>query len=309
MRVFDVVIVGGGPAGLSAALLLGRARRRVLVVDAGRPRNRYSHAMHGFLSRDGADPADLLRLAREQLRPYRTVEFRQSEVTDAVRLETSFRVTLAGGGTCESRLLLLATGVEDEWPRIEGAEPLYGSSIHHCPYCDGWEVRDQPLAAYGHGRAGYGLALELLGWSDDVVLCTDGPARLDARNLDRLARLGIALHEERIARVEGRAGVLKRIVFATGEALPRRALFFMTSQRQRSDLAARLGCDFTRRGSIRSDREHCTSIPGLYVAGDADRNVQLVIIAAAEGARAAFAMNTVLLREDLRERERRSLHD
>jgi thioredoxin reductase len=225
---FDAVVVGAGPAGLSAALILGRCRRRVLVCDAGHSRNAVSHALHGFLTRDGIEPAELRRVGREQLRRYPTVEVRDIEVVDAKCEDHGFVVTLINGTALSCRKLLLATGVSDQLPRIEGFQTFYGRSVFHCPYCDGWEVRDQPLAIYGSGEHGTGLALELTAWSADLVLCTDGAPRLDRRDVDRLACHGIGLREDPIARLEGRDGVLERIVFTTGDALERRAMFFST---------------------------------------------------------------------------------
>ena len=307
MDSFDAVIVGAGPAGLNAALILGRCRRRVLVCDAGHPRNAVSHALHGFLTRDGVEPAELRGVGREQLRHYPTVEVRDIEVADATCADKGFAVTLRDGTTVSCRKLLLATGVTDRLPRIDGFHAFYGVSVFHCPYCDGWEVRDQPIAIYGSGEHGSGLALELTGWSADLVLCTDGPAQLDKRAVDRLTCHGIGLREERITRLEGRDGILERIVFTNGDALERRAMFFSTGEHQGSDLAPRLGCAFTDKGAVQTGEYEATDIPGLYVAGDASRLVQLAIVAAAEGAEAAFAMNAAMLKEDLAERERARL--
>src|SRR3954469_16388685 len=240
--MYDVIIVGAGPAGLSAALLLGRSRRRVLVCDSGKPRNGASQAMHGYLTRDGIAPREFLGIARDQLKEYDCVELRDVEVTAAeCQRDSRFHVTLASGEELRSRKLLIATGVVDNVPAIPGFLDLFGSSVFHCPYCDGWEVRDQPLAIYGRGARGVGLALELTAWSRDLVLCTDGPSEVDAESLGRLERNGIRVREECIASLEGDEGVLQRIVFKQGEPLDRRALFFTTGQYQRSDLLMRLG--------------------------------------------------------------------
>ncbi|HEV7473931.1 MAG TPA: NAD(P)/FAD-dependent oxidoreductase [Pyrinomonadaceae bacterium] len=297
--MFDVIIVGAGPAGLSAALVLGRCRRRVLICDAGHPRNAASNHLHGFLTRDGIQPAEFLRSGREQLRPYETVELRPDTVTDASKTASGFEVVLENGERIHCRKLLLATGVVDDIPEIAGLEALYGTSVFHCPYCDGWEMREQPLAVYGQGENGAGLALELTLWSSKLVLCTDGPARLASKERQRLAHHNIAIREEKIARLEGDAGVLQQIVFANGETLATRGLFFSTGQRQGSDLAAKLGCEFTEQGCVRTGDYEITNIPGLYVAGDASRFVQFVIVAASEGAQAAVAINKELLQEDL----------
>jgi thioredoxin reductase len=296
--MYDVIIIGAGPAGLSAALLLGRSRRRVLVCDTGRPRNAASHAMHGFLSRDGMPPREFLRIAREQLRPYDTVELRDIEVTAAECKDSRFNVTLADGSSLDSRKLLIATGVVDNLPEIPGFRELYGTSVFHCPYCDGWEVRDQPLAIYGRGARGSGLSLELTGWSRDLVLCTDGPSDLEPDVRARLERHGIRIREERVDRLEG-DGRLERIVFAAGPPLERTAIFFTTGQTQQSQLAIHLGCELNEKGTVRTGKYEATHLAGLYVAGDASRAVQWVVVAAAEGAEAAFDINTALLKEDL----------
>jgi thioredoxin reductase len=297
----DVIIVGAGPAGLSAALMLGRCRRSVIVFDSGKPRNAASRALHGFLTRDGTPPFDFLQMARAELRQYGTVEIRNGYVAAAECLEDRrFSVTLRSGERFRARKLLLATGVVDNLPEIPGFRELYGLSVFHCPYCDGWEVRDVPLAIYGKGERGLGLSLEMTAWSGDLVLCTDGPPELGADSLERLARNGIQVREQRVVRLEGDQGQLERITFAQGEPLARRALFFTTGQYQRSDLLSHLGCEFTEKGTVRTGKYETTHLPGLFVAGDASRAVQWVVVAAAEGAEAAFAINTDLIKEDLR---------
>ena len=297
--MYDVVIVGAGPAGLSAALMLGRCRRRVLICDTGRPRNRASQGLHGYLTRDGIAPRDFLALARADLRQYDSIELRDVEATDAVCRDSRFEVTLATGERLGSRKLLLATGVIDELPDIEGFDDLYGRSVFHCPYCDAWELRDRPLAIYGRGARGLGLSLELTAWSRDLVLCTDGPAELDANDLSRLSRNSILVRQERVARLERAGGVLRRVVFEGGGWIDRRALFFTTGQSQRSHLLTRLGCELDEKGTVRTGKYETTHLPGLFVAGDASRAVQWAIVAAAEGAEAAFAINTDLTKEDL----------
>ncbi len=297
--MYDAIIVGGGPAGLSAALLLGRCRRRVLVCDGGRPRNARSHALHGLITRDGIEPAELLRLGREQLRKYPTVELRDVEVMDAARVEQFFEITLRDGTRHACRKLLFATGVDDEVPQVEGLDALYGRSVFHCPYCDGFEFSDQPVAVYGKGTHGQGLALGLTAWTRDLVLCTDGPSELAEADLRRLSQNGIEVRAEPIARLEGTDGMLARIVFQSGVSIARSAMFFSTGEHQRSTLPAKLGCVVEAKGDVWTGSYEVTTVPGVYVAGDASRHVQLVVVAAAEGAEAAFAINSALLKEDL----------
>ena len=300
MRV-DVVIVGAGPAGLSAALMLGRCRRSVIVFDSGRPRNAASNGLHGYLTRDGIKPAEFLRLARTELEQYRTVRLRDEEVMEAECVPgKGFVVALGSGERVESRKLLLATGVVDNLPDIPGFRELYGRSVFHCPYCDGWELCDLPMAIYGRGARGYGLALELTAWSRDLILCSDGPPEIDGDGLARLERNGIKVREDRVSRLDGSGGVLSQVVFASGPPLDCRALFFTTGQYQRSDLLERLGCEFNDKGTVRTGKYETTHLPGLFVAGDASRAVQWVVVAASEGAEAAFAINSDLLKEDLK---------
>lgn len=295
---YDAIIVGGGPAGLSAALILGRCRRRVLVCDAGSPRNAASHALHGFLTRDGTAPLPLLRIGKRQLAPY-GVELRKTEVVAASRKAGRFIVQLKNGTELTCRRLVLATGVVDRLPRVEGLQELYGRSVFHCPYCDGWEVRGKPLAVYGWNKGAVGLALSLKTWSEDVVLCTDGHARLTAEQKAKLSRNHIRVRKEPVRRLEARRGVLRRIVFSRGRPISCRALFFATGQYQRSALAKGLGCEFNRKGTVKTNRFEETAVRGLYCVGDASEDVQLVIVAAAEGAKAAFAVNKGLQKEDL----------
>jgi thioredoxin reductase len=296
---YDCIVVGAGPAGLSAALMLGRCRRTVLVCDVGHPRNVRSAGLHNYLTRDGIKPAELLQLGRAELGRYLSVEFREVEVLDATRSSDGFRVVCADGRQLSCRKLLLATGVVDELPEIEGLEALYGTSVHHCPYCDGWEWRDQPVGIYGRGEDGLALALGLTAWTEDLVLCTDGPSGLSPENLEQLSGEGIEIREERLARLEGSDGHLERVIFQNGDSLPRRALFVCAGQHQRSALARKLGCRFTEKGTVATGSCEATEVPGLYVAGDSSREPQFAIVAAAEGTEAGMAINKALLKDDL----------
>ena len=280
--------------------MLGRCRRQVLLCDWGSHRNARSRAIHGYLTRDGTAPAEFLRLARAELDRYPTVEVRPALVTDARIVSGGFRVTLEGGPTLGTHKLLLATGVADELPEIEGLDPLYGTSVHHCPYCDAWEWSDQPIAAYGSGDAASGLALALTAWSADVVLFTDGPAEIGETYRDHLAEAGVPLCETPILRLEGRDGLLERVVLVDGTAVPRRALFVAAGQRQRSRLAEDLGCQFNHRGTVDTGSCEATNVPGLYVAGDASKEAQFVIVAAAEGSEAGMAIHKALIAAGIR---------
>jgi thioredoxin reductase len=296
--MFDVIVVGGGPAGLSAALMLGRCRRRVLLCDLGAPRNRRSTALHGYLTRDGVAPSDFNDLGRRELPRY-GVEVRPVGVTNAQRKDDHYRVSLGDGVAEHARYLLIATGVVDDLPGIPGFDACYGRSIFHCPYCDGWEWCDRPMAVFGCGAAATGLALALKTWSGDVVLCTHGQ-RCPRAARERLARNGIAIRQETIAQLEHADGFLRAIAFVSGDPLRRDVMLFSTGQRPQSDLAIRLGCTLTRRGTVKTGSLSDTNVPRLFVAGDASRDAQFVVVAAAEGVKAAVAINKALQAEELR---------
>lgn len=297
MKSFDVIIVGGGPAGLNAALVLGRCRHTVLVCDSGQYRNHVAHAMHGFLSRDGLPPAELRRIGREQLQPY-GVTIIETEILDACKQEAGFELTTAQGEVFSARKLLLATGITDNLPRVTGFDALYGVSAFHCPYCDGWEQRGKRIVAYARGAEIAQFAFTLRAYSSDLLLCTDGPAELSEAERARLTRHGIRLIEKNVAKLEGQQGQLTHIVFSDGESLERDTLFFHLGQKQRSFLAARLGCPESNEEGVQANDKCATNIPGLFIAGDATRDVQQVIVAAAEGAKAAFEINMELRDEN-----------
>ena len=299
-EICDVLIVGGGPAGLSAAILLGRCRRHVVLVDMGTPRNQAARAVHGLLGHEGLAPSELLAIARIELARYETVTLRSDLVTSITHPCSGFSVTCESGSTFSARKMLLTTGLIDDVPCLEGIERLYGRSVHHCPYCDGFEHRDQPLAVYGSGDKGAGLALMMKQWSSDVLLFTDGQAAVSADMAERLEQQSIRICPEQIARLEGTEdGALKRIHLTSGRAIERNAMFFSTGSRQRSNLSESLGCARDDKGGIVTDPvTEESSVPGLYVAGDASRDVLLVAVAIAEGAMAGVAINRALLRED-----------
>jgi thioredoxin reductase len=287
---FEVAIVGGGPAGLAAALVLGRMRRRVLLLDADDPAHGVSEGVHGLFGHDGTPPSALRRTAQDQLRPFESVITELVTVEQAQVTPSGFRL-VAGGATSEAGVLLLATGVRYELPRIEGVVELWARGVYHCPYCHGWEVRDQPLAVYGADAAH--LALLLSSLSDDVVLLTDGSSDVDLEAAEQLRRRGIVIRDDPVARLEGEDGRLARVVFADGSTDDRTGLFFVPSFTP-SPLPAQLGCEVDASGTVVIDEDGRTSVPGLFAAGDATTDKKAVVLAAAAGSRAAYAINAGL---------------
>jgi len=296
--MMDVVVVGGGAAGLSAALVLGRSRRRTLVVDAGAPRNAPSPTAHSCFTRDGAPPAELLWIARDQLAPYDSVRLVRDRVTSVQADDGAFTVELAEGDAVEARRVLLAVGVRDILPSVEGIGALWGRSVLHCPYCHGWEVRDEPLALYASGSVAMEMGPMLLQWSRDVLLLTGGDGELTPSDRGTLARLGVRIVDTPVQRVEG-DDHLVRIALRDGHVEQRSALFVRPAQELASDLPQRVGCDLTDLGHIRIGADLQTSVSGIYAAGDATTPLQQIVVAAASGAQAAMMINRDLVRATL----------
>jgi thioredoxin reductase len=292
-RDFEVIVLGGGPAGLSAGLVLGRCLRQTLICDDGRYRNRRSEALHCFIGHDGVAPADLRQRARHELERYDTVRITARTARNVRRHGNAFSVEFADHARVSASALLVATGVIDELPALEGIEALFGRSVHVCPYCDGWENRNAPVAVYGRGEKGANFASLLRQWTNDLVLCSDGET-LEPDLTAKLAARGVGVNIKPIRRLEGVDGRLAAIVFADGERLGRQGLFFTTGQQPRSPLLEALGCTYDEKRGLIRDPDGRTSIAGVYVAGDVSRDVQLAVIAAAEGARAALAINKYL---------------
>ncbi|MGV0717233.1 NAD(P)/FAD-dependent oxidoreductase [Mycolicibacterium sp. XJ662] len=292
---WDCVIVGGGSAGLSAGLVLGRARRRTLLVDAGSQSNLPAHGIGGLLGHDGRPPADLYAIGRGELSAYPSVEVRDGKVTAAQRVDDQFVVQLGDGRRERARRILLAGGMDYRPPDVPGLAELWGRSVFHCPFCHGWEVRDQPLAVLGRGERAVHSALLLHGWSDDIVVLTDGPSDLDDADQARLSAAGIGVDERQVAELASENGELTAVVFTDGSRVARRGMLVATTLHQRSPLAEQLGVEFggptpISVDPVAVDAQYRTTAPGVFAAGDVSAQMPQVAAAVASGSLAAAAV-------------------
>jgi thioredoxin reductase len=296
---YDVVIVGGGPAGLAGALALGRARKRVLVCDSGARRNAAAVHIHNFVTRDGTPPAEFRSIGAEQLARYPNVELRKDRVSSIGGARGAFRVALPSG-TVEARRVLVCTGLVDETLPLEGFRELWGNSIFQCPYCHGWEVQDRRwgyLASAADAARLMPFALMARGWTRDVVVFTGGALEVLEEDRERLRVAGVRLETSPLKRLVAREGRLEAVELENGERVPCDALFAHPPQRQ-VELVTALGLELDEDGFVRIDpmrRE--TSVPGLYAAGDLTTRMQAAILAAAAGAQAAMMINAELTME------------
>ncbi|WP_172250963.1 NAD(P)/FAD-dependent oxidoreductase [Saccharibacillus deserti] len=293
----DVVIVGGGPAGLSAALVLGRARRSVLVIDEALPRHRVTGHSHGFLTRDGIEPEELRRISQEQIAKYPSVRFVQGRVVEAAGSDGDFRLTTGSSDVYRAEKLLFAVGMKDLPIGIEGLEDVYGKSAYVCPYCDGWEMQDRPIGILAQGDAALHLTRTVTGWSDDIALFTNGEVRSDTEK-EELRSKGVEVYEAAVRRIVSAGGQTQRIILEDGTDIPRTAIFFAPKLAPGSELPAKLGCDTMESGAMAVDELCRSSVSGIFGAGDGASQRYQVAAAVAAGSTAGAVINSELLERD-----------
>jgi len=298
MDRYDVIVVGGSFAGLSAAMQLARARRRLLLVDAGRPRNRFAEASHGFLGQDGAAPADIMRLGLTQLSAYPTVDFVHAEARAASVEETGFAVTLSDGDAIRARKLVLATGVADELP-LPSMIPRWGVSVLHCPYCHGYEVRDRRMAAIANAPAAVHQAMLLPDWGPTTYF-TQGVFEPSLEEAALLTARGVAIERTPVVDLLGEGAAVRALRLADGREVPAEVVFTAPKTRAASPLAEQLGCAFVDGMTgphIEVDAMQQTSVPGVFAAGDAASQMYNATLASAAGVMAGAAAHRSLVME------------
>jgi len=300
---WECIVVGGGAAGLSAALVLGRARRRTLVVDKGEPSNAPAHGIGGLLGFDGRPPAEFYAAGRRELAGYPAVEVRAGEVVGGRRADAGFVLDLADGGRERTRRVLLATGMDYRPPQVAGVAERWGRSVFHCPFCHGWEVRDRPLGVLDRGAAAVHRALLLRAWSDDVTLFPNGPSELDDAERAQLDGAGVEVDERRICSLRGPGDDLTHIVFTDGSARPCGGLLTAVTLHQRSTLAEKLGAVAAPANplvvdGLQVDGQCTTTAAGVFAAGDLSGQMQSVANAVAAGSNAAAMVVRSLVDDD-----------
>ena len=289
---WECIVVGGGAAGLSGALVLGRARRGTLIVDEGRPSNRFSDGIGGLLGSDTRAPGDFYAAGRAELGAYPTVELRTGQVAGGERTGDGFVLELADGSRETTQRILLATGMDYRRPTLPGVEERWGRSVFHCPFCHGWEHREQPLAVLDRGASGAHRALLLRTWSDDVTLLADGSAEIEPDDAARLEDAGIAVDERPVAALRGPGATLTAVAFADGSERPCEGLLVPVTLHQRSALAEQLGAAAQEPNplvadALAVDQRFSTSAPGVFAAGDVAAVMPSVANAIASGHTAA----------------------
>jgi thioredoxin reductase len=297
---YDAVVIGGGPAGLAGALWLARYRRKVRVFDAEDPRNAATWGVHGYLGLQDPKPLELRRTGMLQAVDA-GAEYEKAVVTTVTGEKDGFTVELDDGRTFGARRLLLATGLRDIKPEIKGLDDFYGTSIWHCPDCDGLSVVDKEVGVIGWGRQIAAFCMYMLTWTDRLTILTDGhPAEIEDAAARALERWNIPVRRDVIDRLEGRDGIVQRVVFADGSVKEVDAMFFHIASGPGSSFPADLGCEADEDGILEIDKEHETTVPGVYAAGDITPGSRLAMRAAAEGIRAALGIHKSLIPDDRR---------
>jgi thioredoxin reductase len=294
---FDVIITGGSYAGLSAAMSLGRALRKVLVIDSGKPCNSQTPHSHNFLTRDGQTPAELSALAKAQVAAYPTVSFYQGLAISGAKTDHGFEIQTGSGEHFTAKKLVFASGIRDILPEIKGFAECWGITAIHCPYCHGYEVKHERTGILANGDGAFDYAKLISNWTKDLTIFTNGPSTLSAEQAEKIRSYHINIVETEIDSLEHEKGHLQRIRFKDGSGFPLKAIYSKPKFEQHSDIPAKLGCELTEQGLLKIDAMQRTTIPGVYACGDNASGMRSVANAVATGSFAGAALNKEMIDE------------
>ncbi|WP_408010053.1 NAD(P)/FAD-dependent oxidoreductase [Pseudalkalibacillus sp. A8] len=296
--ILDCAVIGGGPAGLNASLVLGRSRRNTVLFDDDKPRNSVTNESHGFITRDGINATELRRIAREELSKYPDVKIRKQRVIDVTKKGKLFTIGTEVGEVYKAKKVVLATGLKEKLPDINRINHFYGTSIFSCPFCDGWELKDRPLAVIAENSRAFHMAKVVYNWSNDLIVCTNGSQSLSINEKEILKEKGIKIYEQKISSLIGKNGYLKSISFEEGTTISREGGFVVPEMEQGSSIGEVLGCKLNNQGAINTDGIGRTNVEGVFACGDTSIIApSQLIIAAAEGSKAAIGVNAALVEE------------
>lgn len=294
---FEVIVIGGSYAGLSAAMSLGRSLRRVLVLDGGQPCNRQTPHSHNFLTQDGQTPAEIALAGKEQVLKYNTVHFRNGFAAGAQKTENGFELITSAGELFTAGKLIFATGLKDIMPDIDGFAECWGISILHCPYCHGYEVRHEKTGIFGNGAIGFEFARMISNWTNDLTIFTNGEATFSPEESEKLKQHDIRVVETAIGLIEHESGRIQNVVLRDGTKVALKAIYARPAFVQHSDIPAGLGCELTEHGLLKVDVFQKTTVPGIYAAGDNSNLARSVALSVSAGSMTGAMINRSLIEE------------
>lgn len=295
---FEIIIVGGSYSGLSAAMALGRSLRTVLIIDSGKPCNRQTPHSHNFLTQDGETPEDISKKAKEQVKKYKTVEFYNGLATRGVKTEKGFEIMTQAGHTFAAKKLIFATGVKDLMPTIKGFSDCWGISVIHCPYCHGYEVRDEKTGILGNGDYGFEFSKMINNLTKELTLFTNGTSTLTDEQTEKLENHNIKIVESEIDRIEHNNGQIENLVFKDGSKHSLKAIYAKAPFVQHTNIPTELGCELTEEGYLQVDTFQKTSVEGIYACGDNTTFMRSVSNAVAMGTVAGAVTNKEMVAEE-----------
>lgn len=295
---FDVIIIGGSYSGLAAGMTLGRALKQVLIIDSGKPCNRQTPHSHNFITQDGQTPKAISALAKSQVAKYDTVHFVDGVAVSGTKTATGFEIQTESGQTFSGRKLIFATGIKDIMPAMEGHAECWGISVIHCPYCHGYEVKNEPTGILSNGDGGFELSTLISNWTNQLTLFTNGKSTLNSEQSAKLNRHNITIVEKEIAKLEHDKGHLQNIIFKDGTRFPLKALYAHVPFEQHCNIPETLGCEMTEEGYIKVDAMQKTSVPGIYACGDNTIRMRAVALVVAMGTMAGVAASREIIFEE-----------